>query len=195
MFTSYNPTIGTAVAITATAQGAFTATAPAFLIKNNDAAGGKDVILKRLTMVVGAAGSTLTSLDCAVVVDATNRYTSGGATASIVNVRSDQSNSTVAQIYQASTAIVSPAATASARMVARRRLRSQIPVISDQYILNFGTDSQNDNAVFSGTTSNLVSLHVAPVVIPPQSFALIYLWGTSMAGIPTVEWLLEHVER
>lgn len=195
MFVTSNATIGTAVAIVGTNQTAYTATAPAFLIKNTEASGGKDIILKRLTMVMTGVGSSITSFDTAVVVDSTSRYTSGGVAATITNARADQANATVAQIYQASTAIVATSPTASARVIARRRLRSQTPVVSDQYVFNFGNDAQTESVNITTTLAGGCSINTAPVILPPGSTALVYLWATGMASVPVVEWMIEHIER
>lgn len=195
LFVTTTPTLGTGIALGAASVTAVTPTAPSMLIRNTDALGGKDIILKRLKLICTNAGASGTSLDVAVHVDTANRYASGGTAMVAVNAKADASAATLATIYNASTAIGATAATGTTRLIAHSKLRTGIPVIGDVYSLNFGADPTVEMGFLSGTVASLFAHSVVPVIIPPQASALIYLWSMGQTAAPTYEIVIEHVER
>ena len=174
-------------------------------IRNTAATGTKDVLIRRLTLIVAGAGSALTSLEGLVVIDTADRYVSGGALNSSTvsgnglvtgNLRADLAAVGNAQIRNASTAIVASAAGSGTRTHSRIKLRNGIPVLGDVYTLAFGADPSSDFGFLSGTVAQGFTYALPALVIPPQTSALIYLWGPAMATTaPTFEVIVEHVER
>lgn len=193
LFVASNPTIGTAVALTVAAQTSFSATAPAFLLRNSDAT--KDAIVRRINLLCTTVGTAGTDLQFAIVVDSANRYSSGGAARTPVNARADSGTAASVAFYDASTAIVASASGSSARTIARNRLRTAIPVIGDIYSLLCGCDNVPEMGAVSGSAAQKMTLVTAPVVIPPGGTALVYLWSTAQTAAPTYEYTVEWAER
>lgn len=194
-FTANNATIGTAVALGVAAATTFSATAPALLIRNTDVAGGKDLLLKKLSLMAVGVNTAGTELNCAVVVDSTNRLTSGGLAATIVNLRADSAVGSIALLFSATTAVVASAAGVTARLAMRTKLRIAINVLGDIYRLCFGSAPASETGNLAGTTAQLFAHGAPPIVVPPGGSALIYLWSAAQTAAPTYEWQLEWAER
>ena len=203
-YSSNTPTPGTGIPVTTATATTFVATAPAFLIRNTDQVGAKDVIIRRLRLIAASAGVGLTSLEGLVVIDTEDRYVSGGALNgptvsgnSLVtgNLRADLQSAGIAQIRNASTAIVASAAGSGTRTHSRVKLRTGIPVLGDVYTLAFGAEPAAELGPLSGTAAQGITHSMPALVIPPQTSALIYLWGPAMTTAPTFEVIVEHVER
>jgi hypothetical protein len=191
-FVGSNPTIGTAVAINAAAQNAFVATAPSILIRNPNAVGGKDVIVKRINLLCTVAGTGLTSLECAVSLGTGNNYTSGGTPLTLRSIRL-QSPATSLIYYSGASAIVST--NTNTITIARQRIRTGIPVVGDNFKLNFGGEPTTETGLLSGAAAAMYAHNLPPLVIPPQGTALIYLWGGGQTVAPTYEFIIELIER
>lgn len=191
-FVGSNPTIGTAVAINAAAQNAFVATAPSILIRNPNAVGGKDVIIKRINLLCTVAGTGLTSLECAVLLGTGNNYTSGGTALTLRSART-QSPATALIYYSGASAIVGT--NTNTITIARQRIRTGIPVVGDNFKLNFGGEPTTETGLLSGAAAAMYAHNLPPLVIPPQGTALIYLWGGGQTVAPTYEFIIEIIER
>lgn len=164
-------TIGTAVALTTATQTAFANTAPAIVIRNTNAAGGKDLIVKRITLITNTVGAGLTALDGAVLLGALSNYTSGGTSVTMKDLRTI-TTSAMGVLYAGASAIVS---TAPSLVVSRCKIRTGIPVIGDVYKLNFGGEPTTETGLLSGTAASLFAHNLPPLIIPPQSAGFIYL--------------------
>ena len=195
MFIVTNPTLGTGVALGVAAATAVIQTAPSILIYNNDAVGGKSIILDSLKLIVTGAGTAGTRLDLSVYMDSTTRFTSGGTANTPVNMNMGVTTSSIAKFYDASVAIVSPAATANLRRVGHVVLRTQIPVVMDQYAVEFGGKSGNSTGITNGTAPLAIQLGTGPVVIAPQQSCLLFLHSASQSGAPTYEFEVTWAER
>ena len=204
LYTALTPTPGAGVSLTSAYQTGFTATAPALTIRNTNAVGGSDIILRELRLIVTAIGSGLTSLESMVVVDTANRYVSGGLLASeavsgsalvTANVRPDRPATPSAQIRTATAALVATAPGATARMHSRQKLRNGIPVIGDHISVVFGSEPQPEFGPLSGTSAQILQQGAPAVVIPPQCEFLFYIWGPGMTAAPTFEVMLALAER
>jgi hypothetical protein len=193
-FIGTNPTIGTAVALQIAAATTFVATAPNITVRNTDVAGGKDIILKRLTLLYVTAGTGITSVDMAVVVDNTNRITSGGTAITPNNVKVDSPNTTIASMLIAgASAIVAAAAGAGTRLVGRAKLFVGAVAVGQVYKISFGSDL-NAGSISNGNALTGAQ-DFAPIVIPPGCMALIYLFNAGATVAPTYEFMLEWTER
>jgi hypothetical protein len=195
-FVATTPVPGTGVALTVAAQAAFNALAPAIFIRNTAAVGGKDINVRRLRLIATAAGTGLTALESLTVVDSNpTRYTSGGAAMVPVNTKADDASASIAQVFNASTAIVAAAAGAGTRVIARTKLKGAIPVIHDNFAISYGAEPTVEMGPLSGATASLFTHSGPALIIPPQCCALIYIWGAGMTAAPTFEVALEMVER
>lgn len=199
-FVNYNPTIGTGVALTGATQTAFVATTPSFIITNNDqgaafaGAGGetglKNIYLDQLWLKVVAAGTGLTSLEAAIVIDTAARYSSGGTNVSANSVGTDLRDTkgvttgSIALVYAG--AITALAAVAS-RVTGRAAVDNVAPAVLDNYYLDFGEMSVSGVA-------RAISFPMHEIVVAPGQSALIYLWAAGMTAAPTFEYGLSWIE-
>lgn len=195
LFMSATPTAGTGVALGVAAATAIVATAPSILIVNNDAAGGKSIILDSIKLIATGAGTALTRLDAAFFADTTNRYSSGGTPATPQSNNMLISPTSIAKFYDASSAIVATAASSGVRRVGRNVLRTAIPVVGDQYIIDFGGFNAQDGGITNGTAALNIRLVNSACVIGPQQSFLMYLWGASQSAAPTYEYEITWAER
>jgi hypothetical protein len=199
-FYATNPTIGTAVTYAITAS--FSATTPAFAIKNNDVPGGnyKRVYLDFVRIAFTGTGATVPAsaigAQLAVVLDNINRApTAGNVAITPQNTNMDDTSGTIATVQAFSSGnLTVPAAGPSARTVARAWLRHVIPVTQDELLCFFG-GIEGGGGVIGSTAGRVVSACPA-VVIGPQQWALIYIWFPSNATTAGVfEYDLGWVER
>lgn len=191
-FSACNPTISTPVALQGATTTAWVATTPSLLIQNNDSAGGKNLLMDKIVLHVGAAGTAAAALHFAILLDDTKRYASGGtAITTAKNLNMASGVTSIATLYYAATA---SAATSSVRQVSRGLLRGQIPVVNDMYTLDFGGPASS--AGTDGTTTIMNKVIAVPAVcVGPQQSVLVYFWGASMSASPTTEFEITWIER
>jgi hypothetical protein len=179
-FVATNPTPGTAIAFPVNA--AYDVTKNLFVIKNNDIVTNpmpKRLYLDTIKVIPTVVPAAATSAHFSLVVDSAARYTSGGTLAVPVNVNGDDGTVSVAQIYYATTTVItSPAAGSSARLVARGMLRSTIPVLFDEMIIQCGTV---DASAGVGSTAGRIVTTTAPIILGPQQSAVLTVWFPSNA--------------
>ena len=184
---------------------AFSATAPSILIQNlGQTPLDTDIILRRLKLICLAAGTAITTLEMAVVLDSLPRYSSGGSVLPSMSTNSSvgaQLLNTVqagggggARVMTSSTAIVATAANQTTRLVNRLRIKYSVPVIGDTYIVNFGNELADSPGLLTGGPSRFAA-GMGPIVIAPQGSCLIYVYGAGMTASPTYELTLEYTER
>lgn len=191
LYVASNPVIGTGVAFTG--RTTYTATGPAILVKNTDTIGGMDLQLTRLRLIVTSAGS-ITNFNTAVTVDRNLRYVSGGTQLVAANMRADDDNAGLAEIFTSvGTAIVTTADTADTRMISRSSLKTGTAVIGDTYQISFGADPQPETGASAGTTAAVYNQASAPCIIPPGCTAMIHFFGGNTS--PSFEFTLEMVQR
>ena len=193
-FVNCSPTVGTGVKLQGDTTTAFVATTPSILIVNQNAAGGKSIYLDYVRLLMTAAGAGLATLNCNILVDTVSRYSTGGTdvSANSKNTNAGSSIASGAKIYYGATAL---AATAS-RQVGRAVLRGAIPVVNDQYVLNFGNGGGTNAGVTDGTTTVMQKeFNFAPIVLAPGTSCLIHLWAASMSTSPSCEYEIGYIER
>lgn len=198
----YTATLGPgATAIILGLSAAYSATQAAVVVQNSDAAafdGGKRIYLRYIRMSVSTVPTSATAFIYASVIDPANRVPTtvvplvGGTAATAtagkttpVSTSLDQGTPSIANVYfplstNAGAPPTVPAASASARtIVGNGFLRGQIPVLFDEYILQFGNaDYPSSNIV--ATAARITSIH-PPIVINPGATFLLSLWGPSNA--------------
>lgn len=197
-----NPTIGTGIIHALTT--AFSATAAIFCLRNTDAEGGQRIYLDYVRLTTGAtaiAMTAATSIEAAVTIDNTNRYSSGGTSITPANVNMDSSRATIAQINFG--AVVLSAASGSVRTVARAAVpRRAAPalVTGDQIMFNFGQmDSPTMGVVGAAapaTAAAAMYVPMPPVIIGGGDSLNFHLWYPAGATTaPTYEFDIGWWER
>ena len=165
---------------------AFTATAPFITIYNGNALTRAFIDYAALVAIAaGACTTTAGYIAAAVVVDIGNRYSSGGSALTPVNSNLLVGNNSNVQINAG--AVTATAATTSARtLVGVRNLRPNVSstvinVVGDMNLLNFGSV---EGAVGSITVANanIMPQALPPLIVPPLSTGLIYIWYPVMTA-------------
>lgn len=195
LFITTTPTPGTGVALGIAAATQIVATAPSLLIYNNDAVGGKNIFLDKIRLSCTGAGTAGAHLHATAYMDSIVRFTSGGTAATPVNANMGVANTSIAKIYDASSAILSPAASANVRIVHNVIIRAAIPVVNDTITLDFGGESSSVSGITNGTAPLNLVHGFPPVVIGPQQSFLLFLWDASQSAAPTWEYTITHIER
>lgn len=169
---------------TAAAPTTFSATNPFLLIYNGDTVGNpnaKSIYLDYALLLATAAGTAGTNVQFAVTVDTTNRYSSAGTniTSNIVSPNTSLGVKSVASVYAGN--ITATAASPAVRtIIGNRFMKGAIPVVGDQYTIQFGGV---DAPTFLGISTILLSTqNVAPIILGPGSSALIHIWLGSQSG-------------
>lgn len=184
---------------------AFGDTTPLWVIQNTAPAGGKNIYLDFLRLLLGGTAPTGTiSLELAVRIDTisklptnSNQYT----TPLPINVNGASDRAAVAKVYAylAAQAMATPASSGAVRNVARARIPTGVAVVGDQYLFRFGTtepDSAAATTAARATHPVSISGQANPVIIAPGQWATIHLWWlTSATNLPTWEWELGLAER
>jgi hypothetical protein len=193
-FVAVTPTAGTGVALGIAAATQIVVTAPSLVIINNDAVGGKNVILDNIKLLVAAAGTAGTYQRFSIFTDAASSYTSGGTAFTVNNLNTGVGASSVVKGFDASVAIVA-AATGAKKHIAEGVTRTAIPVIGDQLLVQFGGNVGNDSSITNGTAPLNLTTIVPQVVLAPQTGLFIWLWSASQSAAPTFEYAIQWIER
>lgn len=185
----YNSNNGSNGVATAAAPTVFSSTNPFLLLFNQEAVGGKNIELDYITLVNAAPGTGGTNLQCAVTVDAGNRFSAGGVSLTPANVNPAIAGGSVAKVWAGN--ITATAATISARgVVGVRTLKGSIPVSGDVYTARFGSADAPD--LLSVSTVTLTTINLPPIIVPPQYSVLFYIWlaaqSVSSSFAPEIGW-------
>lgn len=191
-FVATNPTIGTGIAQTICVDDAATASsthaqfAPTVLIYNSAVASSPtapSLYMRYLRLRCTAAPASATSWYYSLRLDNLNRYSSGGSLITPVNVNPNSATTSKALLYFG--AIVPTALpSGNARLVGAGAWDSAIPVVGDQYCLQFGAPFVSNDMLSGGTTAKNVSMTAPPIVIPPGWCLAVDMWGPSNAVTP-----------
>jgi hypothetical protein len=180
---------------------AFSATAAAFVLQNTEPAGGKRIYPKFLKLAQSVAPTSGVDLRYAIVLDSINRApttisnAAGGsgpgtpatATAyrSTVVCTNNDINMPISGVayFPISAAAGAPPTVPAASQFARTivgngYLKASIPVVKDQYILQFGSADMGGTFQAAAALAKIVE-HAPPIVIGPGQTLLIYLWSAS----------------
>ena len=204
-FMSRTPTIGTGIAGVTTLT-TFTPTSPFMILFNGNPVGGRDIFLDYLSLTCTATAASTTSLFLATALDSTQRYGSAGSgsgntglsTALLGPYATNLAAGTQSQAQVYMGALVALAASPQVRIMSNRLVRQQIPVVLDQYIVNFGTDAAPTPLppqVLSAAVPSVSVVAHQPVCVPPQSSFLLNYYGAGMAAAPSFEGEIGWIER
>jgi hypothetical protein len=178
-FTTSSPTPGTGLAFAITAAASDTA-GNFLLIKNNDnvsdTPNNKRIYLSYIKLICTVAPVTATAGHFKINTDGflTSRYTSGGTVLIPANVNMDLANNSIVQVYAG--ALTTVALSSSSRQLSRGVIRSQIPVVNDEYIWHFGSVDFEANQAIGTTTAIRESIPCPPIVLGPQQSFTLGLW-------------------
>jgi len=198
---------------------AFSATAAAFVLGNGAPAGGVRIYPKMLRLAQSVAPTSGVDLRYAIVLDSANRTpttisngTGGsgpGTPATVTAFRATVACTnmdvapTIAGVpfFPLSAAGGAPPTVPAAGPFARTivgngYIKNSIPVVKDQYVLQFGEADRGGTFQAAAALSKIVE-HAPPVVIGPGQFMVLYLWSASniTAGNAWDDVTMEWVER
>ncbi len=172
-YVAMSPTPGTPAAFAVNAV--VSETAGYFLMmKNNAQSGGQRLHLDYLRLICGVVPASATAAEFFLKSDTVSRYTSGGTQLNPVNVSADMPNASQALVFTGN--LTTPAAGSAARVLARGKLRTGIPVVGDEFIIKFGTTEAAHAGGLGGTVAQRIPVHAPPVVIGPQQWLGLQLW-------------------
>ena|SRR2546422_458570 len=175
---------------------AFSDTAAIALIQNTTAASGaKRVYLDYVRLIPTVAPASATAAFYAVKLDAVLRTpTANSATLTNAAVNMGQSGAATlaGKAFAASGGTLTiPAASSPARVVVGNALlRSSIPVINDELVIQFGPSDLQAGEALTGAAALRIVSHAPPVILDPQESAAIYLWLPANA-VTALSYLIE----
>lgn len=179
-FIATNPTMGTGIAGIA-ASTSYDAAESLLLLRNTSTT--KRLYLHFIDLVVTAAGANGTTTGFTMTSDKGNtRYSSGGSTiTSIVNPNLASTETAEVQMYFG--ALVTAAASTSARLLGDFLVRNVIKVVGDSYRFTFGEGNWAiAGDALSGTNPVKVNVPCPPVVLGENDQFLLHDWGASQSG-------------
>lgn len=170
-------TPGTAYNLAGATQTAWVATTPTFHVKNNDAANAKRLYVDYARVVITAAGTGITRIEGAAIIDSAARYSSGGTALTAYNVNMDLSPTSItANLFGG---VVTATAATAPRYVCRFTLSTAAPVAGDSFLVNFGA--------MDTATANTKGANCGPALVGGGASFLIYLWFPGSTATATGE--------
>jgi hypothetical protein len=179
-FKAVNPTFGTAFAPSVAAATAFSETQASIIVRNTAGGNGKDIYLDYIRIWYATAGAGQTTLEAVAQIDNANRTGSGGSSATIINVNSNATNTSVASV---TVGPIASATAVSSRKLGVWRLKSAITAVGDEYFFSFGQTSPTTMA------PGVVKVaQPGPVYLPGGSnhSFLLHLYGAAQSAAGTI---------
>ena len=197
-----NPTPGTAIAMVtsvvddaATQSSTHAQASPVLVIQNQQAAGsGINIYLQYLKMIIGQVPTSATYWRYALRLDPlSTKLTTAGTSITPVQLNPLSSQKSKASItFGANTTVI---ASAQSILLDNGQVDGAIPVTQDQWIFIFGGPRQAESSIGTKTLVKQLTINAAAVVIPPQYFFTLEMWGASNAAAPTWEFSGAYYER
>jgi len=179
-------TASSATGIVVTYGTTITATSPALTIYNGNTSKSVGVDYLALTAIVAGAQTTAAGYTgIQIVVDTGNRYSSAGTQLTPVNVNLLSAGAANVTVWFG--ALVATAASANARTtVTSRNIRPSVSttvinVVGDMNLLNFGSVEGATGSIVVAN-ANIMPQAFPPLVIPPLSTGLIYIYYPIMTA-------------
>lgn len=180
-FTSWMAaTANTAVAVTTQALGT---TSPVLVVFNGNPAGGYNVYMRTVKFRITAAQTGLTTVEHVGVLNSSNvTHTTIPATgmSAPVNVNGSSNNSSKTLLYGGVNVCMTPGQLA--RIVHTGPVVGIIPIVLDAWIFSYGGADMFGANQEAATTTKTVTVALPPVIIAPQQYYTLGLWGASMAA-------------
>tara|TARA_R110000868_G_scaffold13014_1_gene61238 strand:- start:1420 stop:2115 length:696 start_codon:yes stop_codon:yes gene_type:complete len=179
-YTSFlGATANTAVAVTTQALGT---TSPVLVIFNGNAVGGYNLYMRYANFRITAAQTGLTTVEHVGVINASDvtHTTVGTAMSAPVNVNGGSNNSSKALLYGGVNVTMTPGQLS--RIVHTGQVVGIIPIVLDSWHFNYGDTGITGQMQEAATTTKIIAVNLPPVIIPPQTYYTLGLWGASMAA-------------
>lgn len=186
-FRATNATFGTGIA--QAIQTSWTATTPILTLFNSDAAGGLSIVPDYIKLINSAAGASTTASHMAAILDAGNRFSSGGSALTAANANSGNTTASKATINFGA---VTATAASAPKQVGRDAIKTQATpcwLVGDEIFIKFG-NFDNTFGPTNGAATNVYPAPCGQVYVAPQTTLLIYLWNISNAVTPP-SWEIE----
>lgn len=199
LYRGTTPTWGTGVAISDAARTAFSATQCTTLFRNTAGAGGKYVVPLWVRLVVTAAGTAGTNAHLGLIVDTTNRYSSGGTTITgVTGVNSAKSDASDTAVCTAYAGAITAAAASAPRQMGRAavitRAAATAFVVGDEVLITFGDVAGNPGQTVVSTTAARYTVEFGAVALAPGHSALIHFWSAAQTAAPSAEYEVAWME-
>lgn len=194
LFVATNPTPGTGVAGIA-ATGAFSDAESLLHVRVNDASVKRHIPIA-LLLEVTAAGTSGTDLAFAIKGDTgATRYTSGGSALAPVNCNMRSAAAAESTSYFG--ALVTAAATSSARLLAHGKLRTVIAVVGDKFLLTWGNAGAGLPAgmILEGTAQAAIHRNVPAMEFGATDQMVLSLFAASQTGAISFQYEYVFAER
>lgn len=162
---------------------AFSATAPFLILYNGNTTLNKNWLVDYINLVTttspgGASGCT--NLQIVGVLDAGNRYASGGSqiSANFVNPHGGKGNTPQGAVYcgnLTATATNNPRTVIPIRVLRPAVSGTVFDVVGEEKYLNFGAQETMQSGAITVASANMISKPLPPIIIPPLQSFLLYL--------------------
>ena len=196
-FIAATATPGSGITASAATGVAFSDTQGILTIFNNDAPGGKRIILDFINIIITTAPGASTSVAVAHKVDSGNRGSAGtvlGATGT--NPKASAMDVGAASVAEVRFGVPTVAASSSAaRNVGRNILRTILPVIGDQYIIKFAASDWSGGGGAGTAGAQVLTLPAPPIVIGPQQCYVLQEWSPARNSAYSAECVVGWIER
>lgn len=196
-------TLGTGITQhgTGTSLQAYSATLPLFLMKNTSAT-GKRLFLDYFRLISLASATASSSVQCAIVIEDADRYSSGGNVYAPVNVNSSVASSSAVTFYASNSAssggIITASAASSPRQVSRHTFKTPAAapavIIGDIFGVDVGEHS-SQSGTLSATSATAYATSTGPICVGPGHSLLVYLWYPAVTVSPQYEFEIGWWER
>lgn len=172
------PTASTAVATTTVVLGQAN---PVFAINNQQAAGGYNLYLRYIKLLLTAVGSGNASLNYVATVDTLQaKLTTATTPLPVSNV--NLSSSTVSRGIPYGGVLVAAATSAGGRIVGQGQVTGALQVAQDEYLFLFGQPVYGGDLIGTQTLVKRLSIPMAPIIIGPQQWFTLGFWAASTAA-------------
>jgi hypothetical protein len=141
-----------------------------------------NMYLRYIKMLITVVPTSNTTVNYATTLDpmGVKLTTTGTALSAPVNVNGSSTTSSIAKLIGGVN--VAAASSSLARQVGAGQITGAIPVAFDEYILNFGSFMGGGDLVGTQTLVKRINVQHAPVIIAPQEWFTLGLWGASWAA-------------
>lgn len=169
-----------------------TANANPFLaIQNQWPVGGYNIYPRYVRLLVTTVMTTASVVNYSTVIDPLQAKLTTTGTAMGTPVNSNPTSVTLSKALLYSGVNVAAAISAGGRQIASGQVSGAISVAFDEYIWHFGQPVFGGDQIGTTTLVKRISISHPPVVVGPQTWFTMGLWGTSWAGAAAPSYQLE----
>lgn len=183
--------------VTGAVQTSFSPTSALFMIRNNAPLNGAPINVRpdTLKLICLAAGTGITSMHIAAVLDNGARWGSNPGGSAMSLAPSSNTGAVQSSLAQAVAGGLGPQAiTGAMRFVGRCVLKAAAPVVGDELILRFSNAAQPSGSI-AATTASTIIRHIEPVLIAPGQALILHAWFPGGTVGANFEPMWAHIER